>query len=425
LAEEQVELSVLRRQEAHRALWPSVNLKGEKTQGAAVRELGTPDFTEQSYGVQASQPVFQGGRLYHTYRQATATWESEQAKHEKATQEVLFSVREATWNLAQTMASQGILDQALEDLSKEKAKADILIKDDLIPRQVYVMIAAQHGQALLAMDAARAGLESRLWQWTAALGFSEPPTERPLVSISSVTAQNFPLDRCLALAHERHPDLKIQKKTQEAAQEGEKSSRSLHWPKLSLNGSYGRSGGAFKSEILNLREDYQFGGKLIQYFGGSTVDLTGLNQRTSPKLGQTTRTQSKTVSANVGLWDSLRQRTERKEALVNRHQADVQWDRTRLEVDNGVRDAYARWKQAQVRVKIAENERSLADTDFRVSQIKNAYREIPLSERSVTRNKLAQADGALLEAQAAVHTAEAALSRAVGDPDLFQKKDAP
>ena len=75
-----------------------MTLKGERTDGFAVKELGTPGFREVSYGVQASQPLIQGGKLYRTYRQSKSAWESAVAKREKARQEVLFALRESTWN---------------------------------------------------------------------------------------------------------------------------------------------------------------------------------------------------------------------------------------------------------------------------------------------------------------------------------------
>jgi hypothetical protein len=46
----------LKKAEAYRAVWPLVSLKGEITEGAAERTLGTPDFLEESYGVQLTQP---------------------------------------------------------------------------------------------------------------------------------------------------------------------------------------------------------------------------------------------------------------------------------------------------------------------------------------------------------------------------------
>lgn len=52
LAQEEIEVADAKALEAARELWPTLAAKGEYTKGAAVVDLGTPGFTEQSYGLQ-------------------------------------------------------------------------------------------------------------------------------------------------------------------------------------------------------------------------------------------------------------------------------------------------------------------------------------------------------------------------------------
>lgn len=422
LADEETALSAFKRKESFRAVWPSLTVKGEQTFGESVERLGTPDFEEKSYGVQASQPLVQGGKLYRTYRQARATWEVQKAKGEKARQEVVFGVREAHWNYVKTLRMREAHLRARADLEKELSMAEKLSKQGVIPRQVHLTINSQQSQAALAADGAEAEMTARLWQWTAALGLNSPPEYRPSVEIPNAKVPEILLEECIKAAEGGHPDLRVQEKTLEAARYGHKAARGLYWPKLSASGFYGRSGGAFEGERLELREDWNAGLQLSQYFGGNTVNVNGQQVRTSPKIGQTTRTESKTVSGNVGILDGMKQVTEKKDAALTFHQAEVQMERTRMEVANGVREAYANWKKALASLKIAENDLSLARTDFSIARIKSAHREVPLSERAVSRNKLAQAEVALADAQAGYQIAAAALSRAVGAPDFFERK---
>jgi outer membrane protein TolC len=265
-------------------------------------------------------------------------------------------------------------------------------------------------------------MTARLWQWTAALGLNQPPDYRPAEDIPDGAVPAISVEECLGAAQGGHPDLLIQQKALEAARYGDKAARSLYWPMLSASGFYGRSGGAFKGETLELREDWNAGLQLSQYFGGNTANVNGQQVRTSPKIGQTTRTESKTISGTVGVMDGLRRVTEKKDAALTFHQAEVQMERTRMEVSNGVRESYANWKKALAGLKIAENELALAKTDHSIAGIKSAHREVPLSERAVSRNKLAAAEVAFADAQAGYQIAGAALSRAVGDPDFFDKK---
>jgi outer membrane protein TolC len=417
LVDEEAGVARLKRMEAYRAVWPAITLKAERTRGESVRELGTPDFTEKSYMVQASQPLLQGGRLWRVYKQSRAGYESLQAKADKARQEVLYGVREATWNYIKAARALEIHQKALKDLAKEKGMADGLRQKDVISPQVFLTINSQYQQAALAVDGTEAELTARLWQWTAALGLNEPPPSRPDPAFPTEEAVQVSLEECLRLSAS-HPDLMVQGKASEAARYGYQANAGLYWPRFSANGSYGRSGGAFDRERLELREDYTVGVQLVQYFGGSTINASGLRQRTSPKIGQTTRTESTTGSASLGVLDGFKQRTEKAESRFSYHQAAVQEERTRLDVFNNVREAYAGFRKALAQKKIAENDLALAKTEADIARIKSAHREVPLSERAVTRNKLAQAETAHMDARAGYRIALAALARAVGDPDF-------
>jgi outer membrane protein TolC len=228
------------------------------------------------------------------------------------------------------------------------------------------------------------------------------------------------LSECLKLAEEAHPDMIIQKKAMEAANMGAKAARSYYWPQLDINGSYGKSGGAFKGEKLNLMEDWQAGARMTLYFGGTSFGLSGLRQKTSPKLGQSSRTEIETVSSSVGLLDSFKNRSERKEAALTFHQAETQLKRTKMEVLNHVREAFAGYKKSVLQVRTAENDLALAKTEYSIAGIKDKYKEASIPEKAIARNKLAQAEAGLAEAQAHYAIAIAALNRAVGVADKFK-----
>lgn len=418
LANREVHINHLKELEAFRAILPSVTLKGEETSGKA-QDAGTPDFKERSYGVQFAQSLFRGGKLYRTYRQTRAHWLASKAKLVKSREDVVYNVREAYWNLVRGGLTLSVYERALTDLEKEKDKARELLEKDIIPQQIFLTVNSQYRQAGLQSDSAKADLEARLWQWTAALGLKEPPEYRPKDASITVVEEHITLDECLALAGTAHPDILVQRYTAEAAGLGSQVAGSYFWPQLDMNGFYGRSGGAFKSETLNLKEDWQLGLRASMYFGGSSLNVSGLKQKTSPKLGQSSRTEIETISTSVGLIDNFKQKSDYEDAELVSDQARVQLEKTRMDVLNGVRDAYAAWKKATAQLTIAENDLELARADFAVAGIKSSHREVPFSERAVTRNKVAQAEAALIETQAAYNIVLATLNRAVGIPDRF------
>jgi outer membrane protein TolC len=143
--------------------------------------------------------------------------------------------------------------------------------------------------------------------------------------------------------------------------------------------------------------------------------------KTSPKLGQSTRTQTRTYAGSVGVEDSLKLKTEKAEAAFTYDQAKEDLRRTQMEVANNVRSAYAEWAKMLSQLRISETDYSIAKTEFDVARIKSTNREVPVSERSLTRNRLAQAEAAWVDAQAQLRIAGASLARAIGRPYTLEK----
>lgn len=422
LAEEETRVAKLKKAEAYRGIWPLLSLKGEITEGVADETLSTPNFLEESYGVQLTQPVIQGGRLVRAYQQSKYNWLSVKAKEEKARQEVMFGARESHWNLVKALHAETIFDLAQKDLEKDRKMADELIAKEVISRQVYETMMGQAEQAVLNQEAARAETISRLWQWTAALGLNEPPAQRPPIDIPPTSLEWPSLDECLKEARVIHPDILVQKYTLESARYGDLAGRGLYSPRLSVNGFYGKSGAAYENEDFGFREDWQIGAQISQYFGGSTLNASAQDIKTSPKLGQSTRTRSRTYAGSLGIEDSLKTKTEKGEAQLAYKQAAEDFRRTDMEVANNVRAAYADWAKARSQVRISQSDFAIAKTEYDVSLIKSSNREVPVSERCLTRNRLAQAEVSYIDAQAQLKIAAAALARAIGRPNLNEKE---
>lgn len=419
LAKEEMELSVLKEQESLRAVFPSLSLKGEQTKGKG-EGLKTPDFIEKNYGVQFTQPLFQGGKIQNTYKQARENRFSARTKLTKAEHEVIYRSREAYWNMVKAKRTLNIHQQALSDLKKEKEMADQLLQKDAITPQIYMTINSQYNQASYQLESAKAEMEFRLWQWTSALGLKSPPSYQPNPQTKIFVREEISLEECVSFAKLNHPDLLIQRSVMQASLHGYKAAQSYRWPNIDLNGFYGRSGAAFEGENLELKDDWQLGVRLGFNFGYSSTQLSEFKQKTSPKLGQSSRTEIETLSASIGIADSLKNRSEEKEAVLSYHQAETQLEKAEMEILNGVREAYAGWRKALAQLKIAENDLALALTEFSVTEIKSSHREVPVSERAVMRNKLAQSEVALAEAQASYAVTVAALNHSIGSANQFE-----
>ena len=422
LAQDELNLSEARKQESFRTLFPSLNLKAEQTDGKADSTAGTPDFREQSYGLVLNQPIFQGGKVFYTYAQNRAQFESLYAKYEKTKLDVLFDVEESYWQWVRAYRVLQIYKNALTDLEIIYQQADSLYGKGILTRQSYLIVLGQRQQGRIQLESAEVDLEARLWQWTAALGLDLPPGFRPKPLRFELSEKMLSLVECLEQVGKKHPEIDLQEKTMQAAEYGLKAAKSYFLPRLDLNSTYGKSAAAFKTESLRFQEDWQVQVRVTVPLGWNSANVSGIRQKTSPRLGQSSRTQIETFTGTLSLLDSLKDRTQEREALFLMHQANDQLHKIKVEVRNRVRQMYADMKKAQLHWTMTENDFKLAQTDFEVAKIKGNNQPLSLSEIMVARNKQAQAEVAWAEAQVQFAIATAALNRAMGIQNLFSLK---
>jgi len=419
LAQEEINVADAKALEAARELWPNLAAKGEYTKGAAVVELGTPGFTEESYGLQASYTIFQGGRLWATYKQADANLRIARLKYEKTRQDMIYQVTEAYWNLARAQANVGDYQDAFQEVSKYSTMAEKLHAFGTLMKKLMLAATSQKRQCEYQIQSCQADLEKFLWKWTEALGLAEPPTTRPQTDIP-FEEKEINLDECLKMATEHNPEIQIQTLTLEASQYEKQTKTSYDWPKVELTGFYGRSGGAYESEVLELREDYNVGVKLTQPIAWNSLGLSGFSQKTSPKLGQSSLTESKTASGTFNFLDGYKSASEKQEATWRLHQAEFNLEKARKDVAAEVREAYFNYRKALAQVRNSQLDLDLAERELAIQKINLRDDKATLPDVAEARNKVTGSRVSMREARAFYLISLAALNKAVGVSDQFK-----
>jgi len=419
LADEEVELARVKREEATRAFYPAVFLKAEETEGRTSDVTISPNFNERVYGAGLSQSLFEGGRIYSTYRQSQASFLAAERSREKTYQDFVYGVQEAYWKLA---AAQNVLTDRNSVRDSIKNDLKVITEQyvlDLAVKQQFLAVKAQYLQANSQANAAQVAFSKARWSLAKALGLARPP-EFEVIKDIPFKKLEVDLDEALRLASGHRPDLVMQEHLMDLADQGRKIADSAMYPKLNLNGFYGRSASAFDFMPLVYRDDWQVSARLSQSFLGSSIGLTGTKINTSPKIGQSIRTNTETKGVNIGILDSLKDRTERKQADLNYRQAVVKRNDLRKDVAIDVEDAYYSFNQALLQVEFTEEDLKLAEEELKVAESKGKYGLTGSLELAQARNRWAQSKAARLEALAGYQIALSALNRAVGIVDKFK-----
>ncbi len=419
LADEEVEVARLKRQEAYRTFYPTFGFKGEFTDGHTEDPTASPEFRERIYGATLTQSLLEGGKILATYRQAVASHEAAQNSREKTYQDFVYTIYESYWKL---VAAQ--FDYEKRSAVYEVIKNDLKVMTeqyvlDLAVKQQFLSVKGQYLQASSQVNGAHLALTKARWALAKALGLSQPvafklPTEIPYKKIEPN------LDECLSLAAGHRPDLVMQENLTETTFQALKVAASADRTKLSLNAFYGRSASAYVSDPLNFREDWQVYARLSQAVFGNTVGMSGSKVNTSPRLGQSTRSNTETATMNVNFLDTMKDRTDIKQSDLTYRQAKLKRDDLRKDVAIEVEESVFNVTQAAMQVEFSDEDEKLAEEELNVAESKGKYGLSSALELAQARNRLAASQTGRMDALAGYQIAVAGLNRAVGITDKFK-----
>ncbi len=378
IANEDLNLARFKVKEAGRNLFPSMVLKWNEVRGEAVRETGTPDFQERTYGVEMGQPIYQGGRLNAIFQQAKIGLKMAETNFNKIRNDLKYEVRNSFYNMLGNKLKikkvEGLAKRCknLLRLSSEKYRSKLITKlEHLNASFIYETIQYQLNSIGRDLSIAQLNLE---------LIMNIEPVPLELVEEIKINPLDTSLEHCLALALSNRPELSLAELEVETRDLDRRVAKSENRLKIDLIGFYGRSGGAYKTEPLELDNDWSFGIKVTKALGGSTLSTSGTSDETSPKLGQTTRTKSEAAFAKFSILDNLLRFSKEKEAEVKYRKAEDEFDKKRDKVIQEVHEAYYNCQKALEQMESSKEEIELRKENLKIAKYKNRHNLLEISD---------------------------------------------
>ena len=225
---------------------------------------------------------------------------------------------------------------------------------------------------------------------------------------------NIALDDCVEIALKSRPDLKAKEYSLEANDYERKIVESKDQLRVDLTGTYGRSGGAYESETLNLKPDWYLGFKMTKPLGGNTVSTGVTRERTSPKHGESTRTQADSKSLEIGLLNNLQQFSEEKSAEIGYKKAMDEVQQAKDNIVKEVKDAYLNYKKGLVQISSNLNKIKYREEELKIAKARVEINEISLSEFMQANMNFTDEKGYYIEALGSLYQSLAKLNKATG-----------
>lgn len=417
IARQEAEVAQMKTREARRALYPVATLKWSWTDGIASEV----NFQEYTTGLQIEQPLYYSGRLMQAYRQSLVNLQVAEKRQSKVkadySQELAQSYYEYVGALASRQAQSGLLSESEKFLES----AQVRFGKGLLTRLEVLNIEAQVNQAKFQRANADNDVELARLKFVQKLGleshasFVDVPGQFEPPSLAPVD-----LEETVQLALRNKPDILVNSLLVKFHEYEERIAIAKTKFKVDLSGFVGASAAAFETEPLDSGEDYFVGIKATRNWGPNSTTASATKTKTSPRLGQTTRTDSTVYSAEMGILDQLQSLSEIKQAEVNLNKARRDLEEAKNVAVQEAQEAHISYQKARLQLEYAQQKIAFREEQSKILRAQASVNEALPSQVLEAVIRMNEEKTGYVQALSAYYVALAKLNKAIGISNYYK-----
>ncbi len=417
IAQEEIELAKLKIREARRAFYPAATLNYLETTGKTAGT--TQDFTDKEYKLKFEYPLYYGWRLKYAVEQAMSNLKASTSNYDKTLQDLRAEVESAFYAYMASKMDVKLHKARLEKTSNIFTGAKKRLELGLITRTEFLQLESQMQQINYQVISSENTLA--MAKLTLAQAVNIKGGEKAIEIIDKEPGKDLEpividvaLEECTDLAFRSRPDLKAKGYILEFNDYERKITESKNQLRVDLTGTYGKSGGAYQTESLNMDNDWYLGLKVTKPLGGNTLSSAFTKDKTSQKHGQSSRTESVSKSAEFGLLDGLQHFSEEKSAEIGYKKAKDELEQVKDNIVREVKEAYLNYKKGLIQIMTNLNKIKYREEEFKVTKARAELNEVSLSELIQAYMSLTDEKAYYVEALGSLYQSLAKLNKATG-----------
>ena len=411
IARQEAEGAQMKVREARRALYPVATLKYSWTDGVA----SNVNFREYTRGLQLEQPLYYSGRLMQAYRQSLVNLQVAEKRQAKVkadySQELAQEYYQYVGAKSSRAAQEGLLTEAEDFLKQAQIRFDkgLLIRLEVLNVESQVnQTKFQRANADNDVELARLKFIQKMGLEAQTRSVEVPETfEEPLL-------QPVDLEEAVSLALKNKPDILVNSLLVKFHEYEERIAIAKTKFKVDLSGFIGASAAAFETEPLDVGDDYFVGLKATHNWGPNSATASATKTKTSPRLGQTTRTESTVYSAEMGILDQMASLSEIKQAQVNLNRARRDLEEAKDSTIQKVQEAHISAQKARLQLGYAQQKIAFREEQVTILKAQASLNEALPSQVLEAVMRLTEERVGQAQALSNYYVALAKLNKAVG-----------
>ena len=225
------------RSSARGAFGPRLGVSYSATKTESKRDpsatMGTknPKMGVYSWGIEVTQPIFQGFRLLSTYQKAALQADSDKASLRKAELDMTEQVQTAFLEYLKAGENTRSMRDSLTRLREQLRIAQAYFEVGLSPRLDVLQAEVDVSEAERLLIEAENTQATTLARLNTLLGFDATAVNTYTGTLKEVGFR-YTLEQCLELAYRQRPDLYVAQKAVEIARKSQKEVQSDYYPQI-------------------------------------------------------------------------------------------------------------------------------------------------------------------------------------------------
>ena len=430
VAEKSMKLAQMRVFEAKRNMLPTATINADIYSG---RVSGAAYIGKKQY-IEGQQPVFHGGELYYTMKQAETNLEVTRNDYNRVKNELILQVKKGYYTLAKAKENldfQQVLSKEVDrimDMVNKEYEAGVTSKIELLN------VSSQAGQVKYQLTSAEGDLSIADLILKQAMNL-DPAKKIEIEPSLEFKKVNIDFEESLCAAFANRPEMKINSLMIDYYNYGKGIARAKSLPKIDLIGNWGLAKEEFTSEDElaggkslgldvapreKLEQQYYAGIKASVPIWGSTAEYSWTKEKWVPVVSAFQGTEAVTNSFKLHILDKLDAYSDKQLAEIDFTKARQELNKIKQDVTLEVRENCFNYEKALIQLDTATNKVKYQEKDLEFTKLKRGIDEAQDSNVIDSMIKLAQEKFGYVQALTDCHISLASINKAIGIEDYFR-----
>jgi len=421
IADKQLDVAKFKLLEAKRKLAPSLTAKFEESAGIVDEK----DYEGRKMIIEGKQPLFYGGELIFSIKQAIVNLEIVKEDYERIKNEMILQTKKAYYSLDKAKKTLDIQkklrDKTKKFLDIEKAAYEA----EVIPQIEFLKLYSQHNQSIFQVTSAEEDLALANLILQQAMSVDE---EIDIAEVQKPSIIDIRLDECIEVANLNRPEVKISMLSLEFIDYERKITRARSdWPRVDFIGSYGNTMEDFVSKELaegveqrNLGPEYYVGAKVSMPIWGSTLGYAFAKESWQPVVSTVHGTKAQTHSVTLSVLDRMGDITKAKETHLEYMRSRDEFNKAKQEALMEIKEKFYEYRKAIILMEVAKSKVEYQRKQVEILNIQQSLGEVQHSDVVEEMIRLAEEEFSHVQSIADYYIAIASLNKAIGIDGYFK-----